>query len=426
MDLHSRRELMDATWKRYRQASKAAKTRILDEFCKATGYHRKYAISRIGQFEECRRPKRTIRRKRKRLYAAEVMRIIEEVWEESGYPWSVRLKAIVGLWRPWIRKRYALTAKQEGLILRVSPRTIDRALAGKKRELRRRRYGRTKPGTLLRHQIPVKCEHWDVQTPGFLELDTVSHSGECGEGLFAYPFNLTDIGSTWVETQTVLGKEAAGICQAFDDMRKALPFEVRAIDSDNGSEFINVQMVGYCDGRDITFTRGRPFKKDDNAHLEQKNWTHVRKLIGWDRYDTPEAVRAMNGLFRNELRLFMNLFQPSVKLVRTERKGSRKTKRYDRPQTPLDRLAAMPGADRAKVEHYLELRARLNPFELAAAIRLKLDRIWKLRSLRAPASAKKATVSSEIDIARILTRTLGRESTKSTARTSVQTGASLG
>jgi len=426
MDLHSRRELMDATWKRYRQASKAAKTRILDEFCKATGYHRKYAIGRIGQFEECGRPKRSVRRQRKRLYGADLMRVIEKVWEEAGYPWSVRLKAILGLWQPWLRKRYALTTRQEALLLRVSPRTIDRALAGKKRELRRRIYGRTKPGTLLRHQIPVKCEHWDVQTPGFLELDTVSHSGECAEGLFAYSFNLTDIGSTWVETQTVLGKGAAGICQAFDEMREELPFEVKAIDSDNGSEFINGQMVGYCDGRDIAFTRSRPYKKDDNAHIEQKNWTHVRKLIGWDRYDTPESVRTMNDLFRNELRLFMNLFQPSVKLIRTERKGSRKTKRYDRPQTPLDRLAAMPGADRAKVEHYLELRARLNPFELAAAIRLKLDRIWKLRSVRATVPTKKPTDTSAIDIARILTTTLGADRPNLTSRTGAQTGASLG
>jgi hypothetical protein len=426
MDLHSRRELMDATWKRYRQAARAAKTRILDEFCKATGYHRKYAIVRIGQFEECRRPKRTIRRKRERLYGADLMRIVEKVWEEAGYPWSVRLKAILRLWQPWIRKRYALTSRQEALLLRVSARTIDRALAGKKRELRRRIYGRTKPGTLLRHQIPIKCGHWDVQTPGFLELDTVSHSGECAEGLFAYSFNLTDIGSTWVETQTVLGKGAAGICQAFDEMREQLPFEVKAIDSDNGSEFINGQMVGYCDGRDITFTRGRPYKKDDNAHIEQKNWTHVRKLIGWDRYDTVESVRAMNDLFRNELRLFTNLFQPSVKLIRTERKGSRKTKRYDRPQTPLDRLAAMPGADRAKVEHYLELRARLNPFELAAAIRLKLDRIWKLRSPRATVPAKKPADTSEIDIARILMRTLGADRSSLPAPTDVPTGASLG
>jgi hypothetical protein len=426
MDLHSRRELMEATWKRYRQASKAGKTRILDEFCQATGYHRKYAIGRISRFEECGGPKRPFRRKRKRLYGAELMRVVEKIWEEAGYPWSVRLKAILALWRPWIRKRYSLTSGQEVLLLRVSPRTIDRALQGKKRELRRRIYGRTKPGTLLRHQIPIKCEHWDVRTPGHLELDTVSHSGENASGTFAFSFNLTDIGSTWVETRTVLGKGAAGIRDAFEQMSRELPFNVLAIDSDNGSEFINDQMVRYCDGQGITFTRSRPYKKDDNAHIEQKNWTHVRKLIGWDRYDTPEAIRAMNDLFRNELRLSMNLFQPSVKLIRIVRKGSRKTRRYDLPQTPLDRLAAMPGADRAKVESLLELRVRLNPFELAAVIRLKLDRIWRLRSAHPHSAAKKAAHTSEIEIARTLSRALGGTIVNQTSPSNSLTRASLG
>jgi len=230
---------MDATWKRYRQASKVAKTRILNEVCEATGYHRKYAISRIGRFEECGKPKTPRRRARKRFYRPDVLRLVERIWEEAGYPWSVRLKAIIVLWRPWIRKKYGLTAAQEAQLLRISPRTIDRALAGKKRGMRRRLYGRTKPGTLLRHRIPIKCEHWDVQTPGFLELDTVSHSGENAAGTFAYSLNLTDIGSTWVETRAVLGKGEEAILEAFRQMSAGLPFAVQAIDSDNGGEFIN-------------------------------------------------------------------------------------------------------------------------------------------------------------------------------------------
>jgi len=407
MDLHSRRALMDAGWKRYRQASKAAKTRILDEICAATGYHRKYAIGRIGRVEECGTPKPSVRRKRKSLYGSDVMRVLEKIWEEAGYPWSVRLKAILALWRPWIRKRYALTSAQEAQLLRVSPRTIDRALEGKKRGLRRRLYGRTKPGTLLRHRIPIKCEHRDVKTPGHPELDTVSHSGENAGGTFAFSFNLTDIGSAWVETRSVLGKGAAGILKAFEEISEALPFPVRAIDSDNGSEFINDHMVRYCEGREISFTRSRPYKKDDNAHIEQKNWTHVRKIIGWDRYDTPEAVRAMNDLYAHELRLYMNLFQPSVKLIRLERRGSRKTRRFDSPQAPLDRLAALPGADRAKVENLPALRAQLNPFEPAAIVRRKLDRIWKLRQVRGTPARKDAAEASEIEIARTLARTLG-------------------
>jgi len=398
---------MDATWKRYRQSSKSAKARILNELCEATGFHRKYAITKIGRIEECGKPKPAVRRKRNRIYDPKVLAVIEKIWEEAGYPWSVRLKAILVLWWPWIRKLFALTPAQEVQLLRISPRTMDRALAGKKRGMRRRLYGRTKPGGLLRHRIPIKCEHWNVQKPGFLELDTVSHSGENASGTFGYSLNLTDIGSTWVETRTVLGKGEMGILEAFREMSDGLPFAVKAIDTDNGGEFINHHLWRYCEQKKLGFTRSRPYKKDDNAHIEQKNWTHVRKLIGWDRYDTPEAIRAMNDLFAHELRLYMNLFQPSVKLIQTVRKGSRKTRRYDAPQTPLDRLAKMPGADRAKVEKLLELRACLNPFELAAIVRRKLDRIWKLRQVRGTQVEKKELVGSESEIARTLSRTMG-------------------
>jgi hypothetical protein len=404
MDLHSRRALMDSMSQRYRQASRVSKTRILDEVCAATGFHRKYAITRINLIESCRRCSATVPRKRERSYGREVLSVVEKVWEEAGYPWSVRLKAILVLWLPAIRKRYRLTRAIEAQLLSISPRTIDRALKGKKRELRRRLYGRTKPGTLLRHQIPIKCEHWDVTTAGHLELDTVSHCGGSAEGLFVYSFNLTDIGSTWVETRAVLGKGEVRIVEAFSEMSDTLPFKVLDIDSDNGGEFINRNLYGYCRDREIGFTRGRPYKKDDNAHIEQKNWTHVRKLIGWDRYESPEAVEAFNGLYANELRLYMNLFQPSVKLIRTVRKGSRKVRRYDQPRTPLERLADMPGADRQKVEQLLHLRSRLDPFALAKTIRRKLERIWDLRHTGKRTVKLKAV--SDIEISRSLSRTL--------------------
>jgi hypothetical protein len=401
MDLHSRRELMDSMSKRYRQASK---TRILDEVCAATKFNRKYAITRINLIETSRPAASRVRRKRDRLYGREVLQVVARVWEEAGYPWSARLKAILRLWLPAIRKRYAMTCAVEAQLLAISPRTIDRALKGKKRELRRRLYGRTRPGTLLRHQIPIKCEHWDVENAGHLELDTVSHCGGTGEGLFAYSFNLTDIGSTWVETRAVLGKGEAGIVKTFAEMSQVLPFEVLDIDSDNGSEFINHHLYDYCRDREIGFTRGRPYKKDDNAHIEQKNWTHVRKIVGWDRFETPEAVAALNDLYAHELRLYMNLFQPSVKLIRTERKGSRKVRRYDEPRTPLDRLAKMPGADPKKVEQLLDLRSKLDPFALSITIRRKLERIWNLR--HTGQRTVKTNVVSDLEISRVLSRTL--------------------
>jgi hypothetical protein len=382
MEIRMRKALKEAMWKRYRRAPKSMKTKILDELCVATGYHRQYAIAQLNQMEDAEPPFQKVPRTRKRYYTKDVLAVIEKIWEEADYPWSVRLKGILELWMPWVRRRYGLTSIQETKILRIGARTIDRYLASKKRDMRKRLYGRTKPGTLLRHQIPIKCESWHEVDPGHLELDTVSHSGECASGTFTYTLSLTDIASTWVETRSVLGKGEVGILEAFRQMQASLPFPVLSIDSDNGGEFINNRLYEYCQREGIGFTRSRPYKKDDNAHIEQKNWTHVRKLIGWDRYDTPEAVQAMNELNAHELRLYMNLFQPSVKLRERVRKGSRRTRRYDPPLTALDRLRQMPHIDQTKLEPLVQLRARLNPFSLAATIRRKLARIWSLRTTK--------------------------------------------
>ena len=421
MELRMRKALKEAMWKRYRKAPRTMKTKILDELCAMTGYHRQYAIAQLNQMEDSEPPLQKTSRTRKRHYTKDVLGVIEKIWEEAGYPWSIRLKGILELWLPWIRRRYALSSLQETKILRIGARTIDRYLASKKRDLRKRLYGRTKPGTLLRHQIPIKCESWDEVAPGHLELDTVSHSGENASGTFVYTLNLTDIASTWVETRSALGKGEAAILDAFRQMKASLPFPVLSIDSDNGGEFINSRLYEYCQSERIGFTRSRPYKKDDNAHIEQKNWTHVRKLIGWDRYDTPEAVRAMNDLYTQELRLYMNLFQPSVKLRERVRKGSRRTRRYDPPLTALDRLLRMPNIDQTKLESLVQLRARLDPFALSATIRRKLGRIWALRTTRripdrAADSVKE--IAEAKDLAQSLARRIGKKKDGSTSNKS--------
>ena len=216
---------------------------------------------------------------------------------------------------------------------------MDRLLQADKRQMRRRLYGRTKPGTLLKHQVPLRTDRWDVTEPGYTEADLVAHSGDRADGDFAHTVNQTDIVTTWVETQAVLGKSQVRVQQALEAMRQRLPFALLGIDTDNGSEFLNAHLVQYCRGLDIQFTRGRPYKKDDNAHIEQKNWTHVRKIVGYERYDTEAAVTALNTLYA-ELRLLQNLFLPTVKLVRKERVGARVRRLYDTPQTPLDRVRA--------------------------------------------------------------------------------------
>jgi hypothetical protein len=272
----------------------------------------------------------------------------------------------------------ALSPEIERQLLSISARQIDRRLGDRKRRLKRGLYGRTKPGTLLKHHIPIRTDNWDVTVPGFGEVDLVSHCGNCGEGKFAYSLNFTDIHTAWVETGAILGKDRETVREALEEIRERLPFRLCGIDSDNGSEFINDCLWNYCQDLKIQFTRGRPYKKDDNAHIEQKNWTHVRKLIGWERFDTQKAADAINGLYGREWRLMMNLFQPSVKLAGKVRVGSRLTRKYDKPQTPLDRLIASGQGEAEKLKNLKRLRETLDPFELSRTIEKKLEKITRL------------------------------------------------
>jgi hypothetical protein len=256
-----------------------------------------------------------------------VVSLLAAVWEAAGYPWSLRLKALLPSWMPWIRQRYKLSAETEKQLLRIRARQIDRRLQAKKNPCKRRLYGRTRPGRLLKHHIPVKTDSWDVTTPGFAEIDLVSHSGNRGEGEFAHTLNLTDIHSGWTESRALLGKSQMAVQQALEEIPGGLPFRLLGLDSDNGSEFINWHLQRWCQQSQIQLTRGRPYKKDDNAHIEQKNWTHVRKLLGWERYDSRAAVEAINDLYRHELRLWLNLAAGRVRYARRLRlcRGQRQT-----------------------------------------------------------------------------------------------------
>jgi len=389
-------EYLRGVYDRYRKATKAAKGRILDEFCAVAGYHRKYATRVLnGPRPEARRPRRE-RRGRKPRYGPRVVSVLVAIWEAAGYPWSVRLKALLPTWRVWVKKRFALSAATERQLLSISARQIDRRLAGHKRQAKRRLYGRTKPGTLLKHHIPIKTDHWDVSGPGFAEIDLVSHSGNNASGEFVHTLNLTDIHTTWVESRAVMGKSQAHVCAALDAIRSALPFRLKAIDSDNGSEFINAHLFGYCQAQAIEFTRGRAYQKDDNAHIEQKNWTHVRKLLGWERYDSERAQAALNALYCGDLRLFQNLFLPSVKLREKKRVGSRLVRRYDAPLTPLERVASCAESDAESVARFLALRARVDPFALSSSVDRQLERVYALANRR---QAPKATCAAVMEAA---------------------------
>jgi len=390
-------EHLKAIYPRYQRASRLEKRRILDEFCQVTRYHRKSALRLLNGPLPGRRPSRR-RHPPAFRYSTRVIQVLAAIWEAAGYPWSVRLKALLPLWLPWARQRFRLPPPLEAQLLRLSPRQMDRRLAPYLRPGRTGRYGGTKPGTLLKHHIPLRTDRWDVTVPGFTEIDLVAHSGDCADGEFVHSLNQTGIHTTWVETRAVPGRGQTGVQRALAEMRQALPFRLRGIDSDNGSEFINAHLYRYCQAEGIQFTRGRPYKKDDNAHIEQKNWTHVRKLMGYVRYDSPAACAAMNALDRHELRLFQNLFLPSVKLVRKVRVGSRIRRVYDRPQTPFERVRACPEADPVKVAQLQALRAQLDPFALAEAIDQKLTRLYTVAHHRVkpqPTSAPPALTAAE-------------------------------
>jgi hypothetical protein len=379
----ARWEYFRAIYGRYQEGKRKARQAILNEFCLNTGYHRKYAIrllngARLGP----RASPWGVRRRRAPHYGRKTLGVLIAVWEAAGYPWSVRLKAILPTWMPWIRQRFAIGPETERELLAISPRQMDRRLREQKMQARRRLYGRTRPGLLLKHQIAVRTESWDVRTPGFTEIDLVAHSGNSGAGEFGHTLNVTDIHTTWTESRAILGRSQPAVLAAIREVEQALPFALRGVDCDNGSEFINWNLRAWCQGKNIQLTRGRPYKKDDNAHVEQKNWTHVRKLLGWDRYDSAPAIEAINDLYRQELRWLLNLYLPSVKLVKKTRVGSKLRRVYDTPQTPLERVARSGYAEPCRLAELTKLKSRLDPFELARSIDGKLKRIYELANRR--------------------------------------------
>ncbi len=380
MARQSKREYLRSVYERYRRAGRTEKTAMLEEFCQVCGYNRKYAIWLLSR----PLPKPPARRRvtvRSATYSKASIATLAKVWQASGYLCSQRLKAALPQWLPWVRKHFEVSRQLEKELLAISARQMDRRLSFHKRTVKRRLYGTTRPGSLLKQMIPIKTDHWDVTVPGYLEIDLVSHSGASAAGEFIYTLDCVDIATGWVERAAVMGKGQLGIVAALKQIEQRLPFLLRGIDSDNGSEFINTHLFNFCQQRaknhSVQFTRSRPYKKDDNAHVEQKNWTHVRKLLGWDRYDTLEALNAINRLYE-QLRIFQNLFQPSMKLSIKIRKGSRVIRRYDQPRTPLERVVQSSEKTLPQIQELKSTLKDTDPFELSRDIDRQLDGLYNL------------------------------------------------
>lgn len=388
----SKKEYINEMRPRYRAAAKKEQTKLLDEIVKVCGFNRKYLIRMLNKKPSPKYPRVIYGGPKKRAgrpqeyHAPEILAFLLRVWHASNQACSKRLKSVLHLWLAKYEEAtgIVLSLEHQVLILRMSHSTIDRLLADERRHYRVGK-GRvtTKPGTLLKKRIPIKTNQWDEHRPGFLEVDTVGHCGTSTAGMYALTLNTVDIASTWVEPRAVWGKGEKGVVDAFQSIEESLPFRLRGFDSDNGGEFLNYQMEKYLTGRKRPpeYTRSREYKKNDNAHIEGRNWTHIRQYLGYQRFDNPAVVPLMNDLYANEYSLLVNFFLPSVKLQEKQRLGSKIVKRHDKPTTPCDRLLASRYIPQEKKQWLNEQRQRLNPFVLRAIVQQKLKAILHRCSL---------------------------------------------
>jgi hypothetical protein len=347
MSTKSKRELLTTVSPRYVTATGAEKRRILDEFVATTGYHRKYALALLNHPPPPRI--KPIRRSRRARYTPTLQRALVRLWEIAGRICSKRLipglpDLIAALER---HGELALDAPTRDLLLTLSPATADRLLVPARHAALPRGRTTTKPGSLLRQQIPLRTfADWDDDRPGFLEIDLVAHGGERSDGEYLHSLVLTDITTQWTECVALVNRGEHAVSDAIADARTRLPFPLLGLDSDNGGEFINHHLSRYCAREKITFTRCRPYKKNDQCHVEQKNFSIVRQIVGYDRYEGEAAHRALIALYV-PLRRYTNFFQPSMRLMSKDRTGSKVTKRYDRAQTPYQRVLATSAVSQA-------------------------------------------------------------------------------
>jgi hypothetical protein len=377
MSQRSKKEVLERIRARYLKASKAEKQIILDELTATTGYNRKYAIRVL---RHPRRSKGLKKAGRKRRYTGETIQILEQLWEMGGRLCSKRLHPFLP---EWIRKleecgEISLTHEVKAQLLSMSRSTIDRRLQPARIKEKRRGLSTTKPGTLLKRQIPVRIyTPWDEQQPGFLEIDLVAHCGETTAGNYLNTLTATDLATGWTECLALPNKTQTATFLAIKNLQERLPFPLLGLDSDNGSEFINDMLYRFCLDQQITFTRCRPYRKNDQAHVEQKNWSVVRHTVGYDRFETQAELDLLSSIYA-DLRLFVNFFQPVEKLISSTTINGVKHKQYDQAKTPYQRVLEDPRVDEKYKTQLRILYNSLNPVTIREALIEKTARMLKI------------------------------------------------
>jgi hypothetical protein len=390
LTVSERHKATKITAARYQKAAKKKKGVILDEFIELTGYDRCYASYLLKNHGKkvwindraivvgdiCKRRKR----QSQRIYGNDVLKVLKQIWVIMDCICGKRIRPMLKEMLPILQRHKEIKVTREitKKLLRISASTIDRILKPERKKYELKGRSLTKPGTLLRHQIPIRTfSEWNEQRPGFVEIDLVGHEGGNLRGDFIQTLNVTDVCTGWTEMQAVKNKAQIWVFEALKDIRGKLPFDLLGIDSDNGGEFINAHLVRFCHEEQITFTRSRSYRKNDNCFIEQKNYTIVRRYVGYARYETDIAQKLLNELY-GHLRLYVNFFQPVMKLIQKTRIGSRVRKKYDEPQTPYQRVLASPFVPEKKKETLRQQYVQLNPAALRRKIANLQDKLFKL------------------------------------------------
>jgi len=378
MNIEAKRAYLNAVQKRYTNSSKNVKTQILNEFCNVCGHSRKHAIRLLSN----KKPSTFLTFKKPvgapKSYPQSVTIRLIEIWKLMNYPCSVNLKQALSLWLP-----YDLDTKEEvkAKLILMSESTIERHLRPTKKKRPKGKSTTTPPK--VKTQIPLKlCKDDDRKTIGYFEADTVAHCGNALAGKFAWSLTMTDLHTGWTENRATLSKESKEIQRAVQNIEENLPFKIIGFSTDNGTEFLNETLQTYLinDQRenDIEVTRGRPYKKNDNAHVEQKNFTHVRGVFGYERIDDENLIELMNDIYINYLGPLKNFYTPCLKLKSKERIGSKIRKKYDKPKTPYQRVLESGALTTKQEELLVDKKSRINPFRLQRELNEKLKIFYRI------------------------------------------------
>jgi len=378
MSLSAKRESLARIHGRYQRAGRRHKTRILDEFCATCGYHRKAALRLLNRPLPPTAPKRC---GPKIIYdPAQVLPVLKAVWLASDQLCSKLLKAALPEWLEYHQRRCApLPEALKEKLLGISPAQIDRLLRAARVQHPKKGLSAIRPGTLLRHQVPTRNGPPDTRRPGSVEADTVAHCDDSTEGDYVHSLTFTELYSGWTENRAVWNKSADAVLMQLKELEKGVPYTMKDFHTDNGGEFLNWALHRHLTGRaaKLPWTRSRAYRKNDNAHCEQKNWTHVRQLFGHERFSHPQLVPLMNNLYAQEWSQFTNHFKPTFKLVKREKQNGKTNRIYEpQPQTPYQRLLASPEIAAATKAKLRAQHARLDPFALKKSIELKLQKFF--------------------------------------------------